>query len=161
MKNIILITFVLFIIPIAAQANELGLVINGKAIHLEGSGFNEKNWGVGFEYDYKPKGDWIPFISASGFKDSNEDMSYYAGGGYKHRIILNRNLDNLHLDLGGFAFLMTRKDYHDNRPFPGILPMASIGTDTLALNITYIPKVDPKLVPIVFLQLVYKMPLDI
>ena len=59
----------------------------------------------------------------------------------------------MHLDAGVVAFVMTRKSYMDGRPFPGVLPVVALGTDRVALNITYIPKVDPKMVPIFFFQL--------
>ena len=65
---------------------------------------------------------------------------------------------NLHLDAGLIAFIMTRKDYKDNEPFPGILPTISVGNEKIAINITYIPKVHPKIVPVWFFQL--KIPLS-
>lgn len=38
-------------------------------------------------------------------------------------------------------------------PFPGVLTLVSLGADRVALNITYILKVDPKMVPIMFFSL--------
>ena len=52
------------------NADELHFVLNGKAIHLDSGNYNESNWGVGFEYDFKPRGNWIPFAAGSSFKDS-------------------------------------------------------------------------------------------
>lgn len=138
-----------------AAAGELSLLFNGKAIHIDpapGTNYNEKNWGVGFQYDFKPtEGQWIPFVTASEFRDSNKNISYYAGGGFLHRYDFFSG--NVHVDAGGFAFLMVRKDFHDGDPFPGILPVLSVGAGRYAVNMTYIPKVDPKMVPIVYLQL--------
>jgi hypothetical protein len=48
---------------------------------------------------------------------------------------------------------MIRKDFMNDKPFPGVLPVVSFGTDRVALNMTFIPKVDPKMVPILFFQL--------
>ena len=96
---------------------------------------------------------WVPFVTASDFKDSNENMSYYAGGGTARRFYLGDGKGGLHLDAGLVAFLMVRKDFHNGNVFPGVLPVVSFGTDRVALNVTYIPKVDPKMVPIVFFQL--------
>jgi hypothetical protein len=141
-----------------AQAGELALLVNGKAIHLdkqEGVTYNERNWGAGLQYDFDPVADgkWVPFVSASGFIDSMENPSYYAGGGALRRFQLGKAESNTHFDLGAIAFFMTREDFHDGRPFFGILPVASLGTGRVAINMTYIPKVDPKMVPIVFFQL--------
>jgi hypothetical protein len=106
------------------------------------------------QYDFNmTDSKWIPFVSASGFKDSNKNPSYYAGGGTLRRFAFGEEKNSLHLDAGVVAFLMTRKGYMDGNPFPGILPVVVIGTDRVALNITYIPKVDPKMVPIFFFQL--------
>jgi Antimicrobial peptide resistance and lipid A acylation protein PagP len=139
------------------QADQWSLLLNGKAWHLEkpaGTNYNEKNWGAGVQYDFKiTDSKWIPFVTASGFKDSNKNPSYYAGGGALRRFSFGEEKTSVHLDAGVVAFLMTRKDYNDGKPFPGLLPVVSFGTDRVALNITYIPKVDPKMVPIIFFQL--------
>jgi hypothetical protein len=140
-----------------AQADQWSLLVNGIAVHLEepaGIDLNEKNWGAGVQYDFNmTKSKWVPFISASGFKDSNGNPSYYAGGGTVRRFSFGEEKSSLHLDAGVVAFLMVRKDFMNGDPFPGVLPVVSFGTDRVALNVTYIPKVDPKMVPIVFFQL--------
>jgi len=140
-----------------ARAEQWSLLLNGKAVHLEkpaGTHYNEENWGAGVQYDFNmTDSSWIPFVSASGFKDSNGNPSYYAGGGTMRRFSSGEGKNSLHLDAGVVAFLMTRKNYRNGSPFPGLLPVVSIGSDRVALNITYIPKVDPKLVPILFFQL--------
>lgn len=145
------------LISAPAQADQWSLLINGKAIHLEnpaGIDLNEDNWGAGLQYDFDmTKGKWVPFISASGFKDSNGNPSYYAGGGTVRRFSFGKEKNSVHLDAGLVAFLMIRKDFKNGDPFPGVLPVVSLGTDRVAVNITYIPKVDPKMVPIVFFQL--------
>jgi len=48
---------------------------------------------------------------------------------------------------------MTRKGYKDNQPFLGVLPAFSVGTNRVSVNMTYIPKVEPKAVPLWFFQL--------
>jgi hypothetical protein len=48
---------------------------------------------------------------------------------------------------------MKRKGFKDGDLFPGILPAVSLGTPRVALNMTFIPKVDPKMVPLLFFQL--------
>lgn len=140
-----------------AGAGELSLLVNGVAKHFDvpaGTTFNERNWGSGFQYDFdKTENNWVPFLSASGFKDSFRDMSYYAGGGVMRRFDIAPKLDNLYFDAGVVAFVMTRQTYKDNDPFLGALPAFTIGTAHFAVNISYVPKVHPKLVPLWFFQL--------
>jgi hypothetical protein len=136
----------------AAAADETSLLINGKALHLNtpaGKNLNEKNWGLGLQYDWDlADSKWIPFAAVSGFIDSNRHPSYYAGGGALRRF----QLDGMHVDVGAIGFLMTRKDYKNDNPFPGVLPLLSVGTQSVALNVTYIPKVEPKSVALWFFQ---------
>ena len=136
-----------------SAADELSLLVNGKALHLgvpDDKHLNEKNWGLGLQYDWDLKDSkWIPFATASGFIDSNKNPSYYAGGGALRRF----EYGGVHADLGAIAFLMTRENFKHDRPFPGVLPVLSIGAGRVALNMTYIPKVEPKAVPLWFFQL--------
>jgi hypothetical protein len=140
-----------------AQADQWSLLLNGKAIHLDnpsGTNYNEKNWGAGIQYDFDmTQSKWIPFLTASGFKDSNSNPSYYAGGGTMRRFSFGQEKNSLHLDAGVVAFYMVRKGFMNGYPFPGVLPVLSFGTDRVAVNMTYIPKVEPKMVPLLFFQL--------
>ena len=140
-----------------AAADELQLVVNGKAIHLESGEYNEKNWGVGLEYDWAPKNNWIKFVHASYFKDSAYNTSRYIGGGMKRRWSLDDAEDGWRADLGAIAFLMTRQDYNDNDPFPGILPFVAISNGPVTLNMSYIPSVDPKHKHLLYFQLLLRV----
>jgi hypothetical protein len=137
-----------------ARAEQLSLIVNGKAIHFNvpaNRHYNERNWGGGAQYDFNvTESNWVPFVAASGFKDSNNNLSYYAGGGSAKRFALGYGY---HVDVGGIVFLMTRKDFRGGDPFLGALPVLSVGTERVAVNMTYIPKLDPKWVPVVFFQL--------
>ncbi|MFV1997843.1 MAG: hypothetical protein ACC641_07500, partial [Acidiferrobacterales bacterium] len=97
----------------SASAGELSILLNGKAIHLDtppGVVLNEANWGAGLQYDYDRNGrKWAPFLMASGFIDSVNNPSFYAGGGYMRRWKLGKNW---HADAGWVAFLMTRQDFN-------------------------------------------------
>ncbi|UCH47214.1 MAG: hypothetical protein JSU95_14100 [Betaproteobacteria bacterium] len=140
-----------------ARANQWSLLINGKAVYLDeqpGVEYNDQNWGLGVQYDFEmtPR-EWVPFVNASVFDDSNKNLSYYAGGRAVRRFSLGKKDGGLHLDAGIVAFLRVREEFKNGDPFPGLLPVISFGTDRLALNATYIPKVDPKMVPLVFFQL--------
>lgn len=147
----------------SAEAGSLHALLNGTAIHLESPNtpnmkYNEENWGGGLQYDFEPwHEDWIPLVNMSGFLDSNRNPSYYAGGGLMRRFIITEDYDRLHIDAGIVAFLMTREGYRHNKPFPGILPVLSFGSESVSVNVTYIPKVDPKMVPLFFFQLKVKL----
>ena len=151
--------FMLGLSSSATHAGDLSLLINGKAFHINspaGTQFNERNWGAGIQYDFDPIGrnkNWIPLATASGFQDSYKNPSYYAGGGLMRRFVPFSSLNNLHVDAGVVAFFMTREDYKDNDPFFGMLPVLSVGTKRVSLNLTYVPKVHPKMVQLVFIQL--------
>jgi hypothetical protein len=141
----------------AGYAGELSLLINGKSIHFDEPAtvnWNEKNWGAGLHYEYATINDkWVPFVTGSGFLDSNKNPSYYAGGGMMRRFPAGASSRDPHFDLGAVAFLMLREDFKDDKPFPGLLPVASVGTGPVALNVTYVPPVDPKSSALVFFQL--------
>lgn len=151
------IIFVFLLYSHYSMADSLHLVINGKAIHETKKNFNEENWGLGFEYNFVEEEHWIPFVTGSYFSDSLSNTSTYFGGGSKRRFQLETDKHGWHIDVGVVAFLMTRKDYQHNKPFFGALPFVSVGTDRFAVNVTYIPKVAPKFVSLVFFQATVKM----
>lgn len=152
-------TFLLLLLCLGSvatvNAGSLNLILNGKAIHFDdapvGTRFNENNWGAGVQYDFDEiDGKWIPFVAANGFNDSLKNASYNAGGGVMRRFKFNKNW---HFDAGLYGFVMTRKDVDNNSPFLGMLPVISVGTDKVSVNITYVPKVRPKFSRLLFLQL--------
>ena len=61
--------------------------------------------------------------------------------------------DTVHLDIGAIGFLMTRKNYKNGYHLFGVLPEFSVGTKRVSVNMTYIPKVEPKMVALWFFQL--------
>jgi len=155
------VTFLFLMLPVlfldVAYAGNLSLLVNGKAMHMSPPSnveYNEENWGIGMQYDLESlHNNWIPFLTASGFIDSFDNPSYYAGAGLVRRMRFNDSRDSMHFDVGVVGFLMTRKDYKEGDPFFGMLPALSFGTRRHAVNITYIPKVDPKMVALWFFQL--------
>ena len=146
------------LLPGLVWGDELHLVLNGKAYHFDRSkNYNEDNWGLGFEYDLDKSDNWIPLLSGSSFKDSNNQISNYLGGGIKHRFELDNAGMGIHFDIGVIGFMMTRKDYHSNDPFFGALPFISVGNDKVALNATYIPSISPKHTSLAYFQLMIKL----
>lgn len=140
-----------------AMANSLNLIINGKAVHEEKKDFNEENWGAGFEYNFAEDKKWIDFVNGGFFKDSLSSNSNYLGGGTKRRFLLSADKGGWHIDAGITAFVMTRKNYKDGKPFVGVLPYLSVGTSKVAINATYIPSVSPKFAALWFFQASFKV----
>lgn len=153
----ILILAILLTIFSTATADELHLIVSGKAIHFSDKSFNENNTGLGFEYDFEERNNWIPLITAVSFLDSNKQTSNYLGVGSKRRFRLSNDPKGLHVDAGILAFVMTRHDYKNNEPFIAALPFASIGFDWGAINITYVPKIRPKMVAFIYFQATFKL----
>lgn len=142
----------------SAQAEGGSLLINGISFHKtdpeEGGEFNEKNWGLGYQYDFPPyQRRWAPYFTLSALKDSHKRNSFYVGGGLMRHYSLTSLYSGLRFDAGLVGFMMVRKDHHNRKPFIGALPAFSLGTDKIAINASYIPKVEPKLSPLWFFQL--------
>ena len=147
-----------------AAAGQWDVVVNGKSFHVDGDReWNESNWGLGFEHEFNPEARWVKLALGSGFRDSEDEMSYMGGGGIKRRFRLPIGERRVHVDLGAIGFMMTRQDVNDNEPFPGVLPAFSVGTRQFAVNLTYLPgqyaerfanarTADPNLDGIIFMQ---------
>jgi hypothetical protein len=148
-----------------ARAQDWSVVLNGKSIHVDSNrDWNEDNWGLGLEREFDARSRWVKVAVVNGFKDSQDEMSYMAGGGIKRRFVLHSLSDELFVDVGVVGFVMTRQDVDNNDPFPGLLPAMTVGTRRVALNVTYLSKsmmdsatnvtrVDPTVSGLVFLQL--------
>jgi len=133
-------------------ADEIHLLINGHSIHMENrDNYNEENTGLGLEYNFDKRGDWINLINFSSFKDSNNETSNYLGFGTKLRGE-SGGPNPWHIDIGAFAFVMTRKDYNNNEPFLGILPLLSFGSEDIGINVTYIPAFSDNHVDVIYFQ---------
>jgi len=147
-----------------AAADQLSLMINGKSFHMSSDyRWNEDNLGIGFEYDFADRSRWIKSGFVNGFRDSLDNMTYMAGAGVRRRFFETERLAGLYFDAGIVAFLMSRPDIKDNRPFPGILPVITLGNRHVGLNLSYVPKmavhgiahaneVDPNIKGVLFLQ---------
>ena len=102
--------------------------------------WNEDNTGLGVEYQFEQKSAWRTTAMANGFRDSTDNMSYMAGAGLHRRLFETDKLSGFYVYAGLNAFLMTRNDVNDRKPFPGVLPSLSIGNDKVGFNLTYMPK---------------------
>jgi hypothetical protein len=138
------ITFLLLALMVSAStalAGEFSAVLNGRSIHMGASqDWNENNLGLGVEYEFASESRWRTRLMANGFQDSNEKMSYMAGGGLHRNLFATDRLRGFYIDAGLNAFLMTRDDVDDGSPFPGILPVVTVGNRYVGMNLTYLPK---------------------
>jgi hypothetical protein len=148
----------------AAATGKLSAVINGKSFHIGAKyDWNESNYGMGLEYELPSFTRWKTVLMANGFLDSTESTSYMAGAGLHRRLVSSERYADFYFDIGLDAFLMTRNDHENGRPFPGVLPCLSIGNRHAGINLTYLPKAavegftsarvaDPSLTGVVFVQ---------
>ena len=153
-----------------AFAGKFSAVLNGKSYHFNSTyDWNDNNFGLGIEHEFDSKSAWRTTVMANGFRDSTDKMSYMAGAGLHRRIFETERLSGFYVYAGLNAFVMTRDDVDNSKPFPGILPSVSIGNEKLGFNLTYLPRqaveattqsnvVDPTISGIVFVQ--FKMSLD-
>ena len=154
----------------SADAGTFNAVINGKSYHFNSTyDWNENNAGLGIEHVFESTSPWRTTVMANAFKDSTDTMSYMAGGGLHRRLFETERMSGFYVSAGLNAFVMTRADVADSRPFPGILPSVSIGNDKVGFNLTYLPRkaveastsstiVDPTISGILFVQ--FKVSLD-
>ena len=139
--KITLLVMALMVSASTALAGEFSAVVNGRSIHLGSSEqWNESNLGLGVEYQFASESRWRTRLMANGFEDSTENMSYMAGGGLHRNLYATDRLRGFYVDAGLNAFLMTRQDVDDGRPFPGILPSLTVGNRYVGMNLTYLPK---------------------
>lgn len=148
----------------SCHAASWDVVLNGKSFHLNAQReWNENNWGLGFEREFSGHKRWVPFAVGNGFRDSMNHMSYMGGGGIKRRFRPSGWLRDVHMDIGVVGFVMQRENIRHGDPFPGLLPVMSIGNRHVALNLTYLPGsavgtvadnslADPQMDGVVFLQ---------
>lgn len=98
--------------------------------------FNEKAWGGGIGRTlYDEDGD-LHALYLMGFRDSHRNLETI--GGYGFEKIANLS-ENTRVGAGYTVFLTSRQDIANYIPFPGILPLVSVGYKRATLFATYIP----------------------
>ena len=171
--NILLLSLFAILIALPASpafAGKFSAVVNGKSYHVNSTyDWNENNIGLGLEHEFESISAWRTIVMANGFRDSTDNMTYMAGAGLHRRLFETDRLSGFYIYAGLNAFVMTRDDVENSKPFPGILPSVSIGNGKVGFNLTYLPKqaievttqsnvVDPTISGILFVQ--FKVSLD-
>jgi len=98
--------------------------------------YNEFPAGIGLgKGRYNDSGNWES-IYAMGFLDSHSKPTFMAGYAWAPMWNLGNEIK---AGVGVTGFLMSRSNQFNGIPFPGILPIASIGYKQLSLQASYIP----------------------
>lgn len=98
--------------------------------------YNNNPFGFGIgRGKYLENGNWNGFYAME-FKDSNSYPSWMLGYGYKW---LWGDSNGFYAGSGVSAFLMTRKDYGHYTPFPGIVPIFTLGFRNISVETAYVP----------------------
>ena len=99
--------------------------------------YNEYPAGLGLgKGRYNDSGNWES-IYAMGFLDSHSKPSFMVGYAWAPTWEIGNS--DFKVGVGLTGFLMTRTNYWNGLPFPGVLPIASIGYKQLAIQAAYIP----------------------
>lgn len=140
-----------------ASADDLQIVISGKAIHMGPNNLNEANYGLGLQYDFTPHRRWIPLVNLASLKDSNSNTSRYIGAGIKRRFNLASDTQKLNFDAGVVGLAMRRPDYNDEKPLFGAIPFVSISNEWGGINATYVPSIEADTLAFWYLQFTIKL----
>lgn len=99
---------------------------------------NEKAWGLGFSKAIRNAKDNEESLYGVAISDSHFSPQFMAGYAYQWMRPLSEKYE---AGLGVTALLISRRDYFSGAPFPGFLPVASIGTRSSKLMASYIPRI--------------------
>ena len=157
MKSALIILLLALPALVPAAADELQIIISGRAIHEGGSDLNENNYGLGLQYDFAVHRRWIPLVNLASLKDSNNNTSRYIGAGLKRRFRVSTGKQRLNFDLGAAALVMHRPDYNDDKPFVGMLPFVSLSNEWGGINATYVPSIEEDALPFWYFQFTLKL----
>lgn len=124
---------------------ELSILLSGYARHGRNTytaerikELNELAWGLGFSSAIRDKKDNEELIYGLAISDSHFTPQLMAGYAYQWMRPLGGQFE---AGIGVSGLLISRTDYFRGLPFPGVLPVASIGTRSTKLMAGYIPRV--------------------
>ena len=123
---------------------DLSIMLSGYARHGRNTytperiaELNENAWGLGFSKAVRNKKDNEDSLFGLVISDSHFKPQFMAG--YAHQWMQPIG-GNFEAGIGYTALLISRTDYLSGIPFPGVLPVASIGTRRSKLMASYIPR---------------------
>jgi palmitoyl transferase len=122
----------------------LSIILSGYARHGRNTytaeriaELNENAWGLGFSKAVRNQKDNEDSLFGLAISDSHFKPQFMAG--YAHQWMQPIG-GNFEAGVGYTALLISRTDYFSGIPFPGVLPVASIGTRNSKLMAAYIPR---------------------
>lgn len=105
------------------------------------SQLNEMPWGIGYGKGYRDEQQNWHGLYAMAFKDSHRNIQPVVGYGRTWNFIDHST--GWDLGLGYTALMTVRKDvYTYHLPFPGVLPLVSMGKNKVSFFGTYVPWID-------------------
>lgn len=99
---------------------------------------NETTWGGGIGRSFRNERGNEEGVYLMGIRDSNNRPQWMAGYQYQWMFPV-KSSNNLEIGAGLTALVIRRHDWYDGRPFPALLPVASIGNRAAQLVATYVP----------------------
>ncbi|MFC0253163.1 hypothetical protein [Massilia consociata] len=103
------------------------------------SKMNEQTLGAGLGRTLRDKRGNDESLYVIGMRDSHERAQWMAG--YAYQWIFPVKHTSMEVGMGFSALMIRRHDWHGGRPFPAVLPVASIGKRDAQLLATYVPRI--------------------
>jgi palmitoyl transferase len=119
---------------------------------------NETTWGGGIGRSMRNERGNEEGVYLMGIRDSNFRPQWMAGYQYKWMFPL-KSRNHMELGAGLTALLIHRHDWYNGRPFPAVLPVASIGNRAAQLVATYVPRLSDRKKKGNILSLMLKIPM--
>ena len=101
---------------------------------------NETTWGGGLGRTIRNGRGNDESLYLIGMRDSHGRAQWMAGYVYQWVFPVSKKIE---VGVGLTALLIRKHDWFDGRPFPAILPVASIGPGNTKLVASYVPKLSP------------------
>lgn len=122
------------------------LYLSGYAIHSRSTydskrlrKLNEKTWGAGLGRTWRDRRGNESSLYLMAIRDSRRQRQWMAG--YAHQWLWPLKHTGLEAGIGLTAGIIRRQDWFNGRPFPALLPVASVGTERARLVATYVPHI--------------------
>jgi palmitoyl transferase len=129
-----------------AREGDVALYASGLAYHRRDRygpdvirSLNENAWGGGLGRSLSMPHGGVASLAFTTFQDSLGEWEYNLG--YIREWRSTPAPRRVVFGVGLAAFLISRPDFFDGRPFPAALPVVSIGRDDVALLGTYVPRI--------------------
>lgn len=131
--------------PCSSTSARWDLYLSGHAHHFRGTysreeihQLNENAWGGGFGRTRRNHSGNDESFYLVVIRDSHEHTQWMAGYAYQW---IYPVVSNVEAGVGLTALVIKRQDWFEGHPFPAVLPVASIGTQSVKVVASYVPPV--------------------